>query len=196
MAPRLRTMAEAKTVSRLIETARLKLRPCVHEDVDDLQRIFVLPEVRLYLFDGQRVDREWVVAAVEDSLKLFRRHGVGLYIVSLKCEEVGIGFGGFREFFDPPQLQLLFGLEPASWGKGYAAELASELVRLSLTELGLEEVIAAADRPNEASFRVMERAGLLRWKETDEGPFGTIYYRLRRAEQQAPEPPEMIAITS
>ena len=50
-----------------------------------------------------------------------------------------VGFVGFRPFFDPPELQLLYGLLPAYWGRGLATEPAGAPMRYVLEEPDREE---------------------------------------------------------
>jgi RimJ/RimL family protein N-acetyltransferase len=71
-------------------------------------------------------------------------------------------------------------LKPAEWGKGFATEIASRLVRFSFEVAGLDEVYATVDKDNDASIHVLEKCGLkLFRKEFDEQ--GVFYvYRLKR----------------
>jgi RimJ/RimL family protein N-acetyltransferase len=71
-------------------------------------------------------------------------------------------------------------LKPAEWGKGFATEIASRLVRFSFEVAGLDEVYATVDKQNAASIHVLEKCGLkLFRKEFDEQ--GSFYiYRLKR----------------
>ena len=70
-------------------------------------------------------------------------------------------------------------LKPAEWGKGFATEIASRLVRYGVEVAGLDEVYATVDKDNDASIHVLEKCGLkLFRKEFDER--GVFYvYRLR-----------------
>ncbi|MFC4786105.1 GNAT family N-acetyltransferase [Nocardioides sp. MAHUQ-72] len=48
------------------------------------------------------------------------------------------------------------------WGRGYATEVARLLVELGFGQLDLERLAATCDPANEASVRVLEKAGLRR----------------------------------
>ncbi|MCG8606895.1 GNAT family N-acetyltransferase [bacterium] len=71
-----------------------------------------------------------------------------------------IGFTGYRHFYDPPELQLLYGLLPEHFGKGYATHFARIMIRYGFETLGFGAIVACADNPNTASIRVMEKAGM------------------------------------
>jgi RimJ/RimL family protein N-acetyltransferase len=96
--------------------------------------------------------------------------------VRLRGDERLIGFSGYRSFFDPPELQLLYGLDPRSWGQGIATEAARAVLRHGIDCLGLEEVRAATDRPNHASIAVLARLGMRLEREAVEDGRDTLFY--------------------
>ena len=162
-----------------LRTERLELRPFAANEADELLALFNDPDVGRWLLDGERVPRPWVDEEIGASERRFRENGCGLWAVRVLGAPDIIGFAGFRPFFEPPELQLLYGLLPAWWGRGVAREAASRVIEHCFGELGLTEVVAATDRPNAASVRVLEALGFQRWKETDDGPAGTLFFRLR-----------------
>ena len=58
--------------------------------------------------------------------------------------------------------ELGWSLHPDHAGRGYATEAVRELVRLCFEDLGLRRVTANCFADNEASWRLMERAGMRR----------------------------------
>jgi RimJ/RimL family protein N-acetyltransferase len=57
-------------------------------------------------------------------------------------------------------LELGYRLRRAAWGRGFATEAATLLVRLALTDPEVTGVVAAALVTNRASWRVMEKIGM------------------------------------
>ncbi|NNF28071.1 MAG: GNAT family N-acetyltransferase [Gemmatimonadetes bacterium] len=175
-----------------IRTKRLTLLPFAPGDEKSLLALFTREEVRRYLLDGVVVGRNWVSQEIEDSRSRFATGSAGLWSIreahgSDHLDQPDgspiIGFAGFRPFFDPPQLQLLYGLEPAYWGRGLAREAARAAVRFGFDVCGFPRVIAATDAPNRASVRVVEALGLTLLGATAEGAWGeTLTYGLDRAE--------------
>jgi len=137
----------------VLETARLRLRPFTADDVGRLHRHWIAPDVRRWLWDGREVARDEVVAIVDESRAAFAAGGAGFWVI--EHDGAFVGFVGFRAMPDSDDLELYYGLEPASWGQGVATE---------------------------ASRAVMERLGA-RYVRTDPtGAFGTtIVYVARRA---------------
>jgi ribosomal-protein-alanine N-acetyltransferase len=164
----------------LIETARLRLRPLTRGDVDDLHRLWVEPGVRRHLWDGEVVARERVVSAVEESAASFESRGHGLWAVTPAAGEALIGFCGFWFFREPPQLELLYGVAPAQWNRGFATEAARAVLKYGFEELAFERIEASTDAANAASARVLEKAGMsFRKRELTDG-LDTLYYAVTR----------------
>ncbi len=165
----------------VLETSRLTLRPVRPVDADELLAIFTDPDVRRFLLDDEVVGGEWVEDEVRRSDALFRELGCGLWTIRLRGAAPIVGFVGFRHFFDPPELQLLYGLTPSHWRRGLATEAATAVVRYAFRELGFERVDAATDLPNVASIGVMERLGMEADRErTSAGSPGTVWYSVER----------------
>ena len=163
-----------------IETARLRLRPWRAEDVDDLHRLWTHPEVRRYLWDDLIITPEQAAEVISSSLACFEEHGFGQWVISPKAEAAVIGFCGFRFFGDPPEVEILYGVDPTHWGQGLATEAARAVLRYGFEEPGLDRIYAGADPPNTASFRVMEKAGLRFDKRTRVHHLEAIYYVISR----------------
>ena len=166
--------------SRILETARLRLRPLTVADGGDLHRLFTLPGVRKYLWDDEIIPLERAAVLVEASVASFEAHGHGLWAISLPNDDALIGFCGFWRFHEPPQLELLYGIAPGHWGRGLATEAAVAMIRYGFDVLGFARIEASTDAANTASVRVMERAGLRFWKREMTNGLDTIYYCIDR----------------
>ena len=163
-----------------LETDRLILLPVKGEECEPLHTIFIVPEVRRYLLDDEVVPEEWVEQEIERSEALFAELRCGLWTIREKAAMEIAGFVGFRYFFDPPELQLVYGLHPSYWGAGLATEAAQAVIRYVFVQLGFDQVVAATDIPNEASIRVMRALGMVFDRQTDDGESGTVFYTLDR----------------
>ena len=90
----------------------------------------------------------------------FERHGFGFWGVRERERQGLVGFGGFR-FVEPGRdVEILYGIDPPLWGRGYATEAARALLDWAFRETGLTRIFAGADAPNRASFRVLEKLGM------------------------------------
>jgi ribosomal-protein-alanine N-acetyltransferase len=95
-----------------------------------------------------------------------------------------IGFCAFRPFFEPPELQLLYGLLAAYWSKGLSSEAARTIIAFVFEELGFDRIIASADAPNAASLRVIEKAGMVFDRRETINGHDTVFYVISRAKLQ------------
>ncbi len=142
----------------------------------------ILPEVRRYLLDDAVMPLAWAETVLNDNAESFAAHGWGLWGVRrVKTNEL-VGTVGFREFFEPPELQLLYALHPHQWGQGFATEAAEAVIRYGIDRLGMARVLACADAPNTASLAVMRRIGLRFLKRVARGGKESIYYGVEAAD--------------
>lgn len=165
-------------------------------DAASLRRVFCDADVRRYLLDGQEVSAEWVEAEILASERRFGAGSVGLWAVRRRDDPLLIGFVGFREFFDPPELQLLYGLLPTCWGQGFATEAAATACGFAFETLGCAEIRAATDIPNAASSAVLRRLGFSLARTTDDGEHGTAFYVLTRHRHEGRTPRNPVSCPS
>jgi len=166
--------------ANVLRTERTLLEPFRLADAEQLLAMFRDPQVRGYLLDDVVVSPAWVLAEIEQSRQRFARGSGGLWSVRLGDGGDVVGFVGFREFFDPPELQLLYGLLPRCWGGGLATEVTTRVCDFAFRQLGFDEITAATDLPNRASWRVLQRLGMQLVRTTDDGVAGTALFAVER----------------
>ena len=116
--------------------------------------------MRRFLWDGDVIPREKAEEVVRAGIDSFERHGFGFWGVREKGREDLVGFAGFR-FVEPGgDVEILYGIAPGLWGRGYATEAARALLAWAFRETALTQVLVGADAPNRASLRVMEKLGM------------------------------------
>ena len=161
---------------------RLTIKPVAPADASGLRALFHDPAVRRYLLDDVLVSAEWVRQEIATSEARFASGSAGLWTIRIADRTPIVGFVGFREFFDPPQLQLLYGLLPQFWKQGFATEAAVYACDYAFRHLGFAEVSAATDVPNQASVNVLTRIGMRQIRTTADGPAGTAFFSVTREE--------------
>ncbi len=159
-----------------LRTSRLEFRAFAAVDIEELLALFRNADVRRWLLDDQLVTEEWVADEIAASEARFRSMSCGLWALSERTRDRIIGFVGFRPFFDPPELQLLYGLLPSHWGRGFATEAAATAIDYAFDVLGFDDVRAATDVPNTASIAVLERLGMSQRKRSADGSHGTVFF--------------------
>jgi RimJ/RimL family protein N-acetyltransferase len=176
-------------MQHIITSARLVLRPVHLAEAAELHALLVQEEVRRYLTDGVAMSRAWVEGIIRDSAASFAERGLGLWSAREHGAHLIIGMTGFRTFYDPPVLELLYALRPSHWHGAFATEMARAAIDYAFQHAGLREVRASTDAPNQASLRVIERLGLQPHGRTAQADAGQVcwdqlHFIISRAEWQ------------
>lgn len=163
-------------------TERLCLAPCTEADVERLHALLTHPDVRRYLMDDRMVERKWVFDVVESSRSSFADASYGLWCLESKSGGAFAGLAGLRVTAGASEPQLLYALEPGSWGRGLATEASTAVIDYAFDQLDFRELLASTDPPNRASIRVMERLGLRFLEAARTGGLPIVFYRIDRDE--------------
>lgn len=170
-----------------LQTPRLTLRPISRSDLRPLHGIFNRPEVGRYLWDGEPVHLSTTAEYLERSARDFARNGLGIFGVRRKGHPALVGFCGFRRS-GSGETEILYGLLPRWWNRGFASEAASACLTLAFREAGVPRVVAGVDAPNAASIKVLLKLGMKPAPERAPGSTGVLYYALSREEfERQPE---------
>ena len=136
--------------------------------------------MRRFLWDDRVIARGETAGVIEASVASFASHGFGQWL-AFPREGGGLaGFSGLRLVDGTPDVELLYALAPAGWGRGLASEAARAVLRHGFTALGIPRILARADAPNAASIRVMHRLGMRFERRGLEHGLDTVCYSLAR----------------
>jgi RimJ/RimL family protein N-acetyltransferase len=145
---------------KIIVTARLTLRPFSLEDLDAVHALWTHPDVRRYLWDDVVIPRERAGEMLRAILTGVERNGRGMWLIYEDSAESPCGFCGFLPRKEPERGEMIYGLVPSAWGRGYATESGRAVIDYGFKTLTLPKITATADVPNVASQRVLERLGM------------------------------------
>lgn len=165
--------------ARVIETERLLLRPFAEDDVDALHQLWTDPAVRRYLWDDVVIPRSTAEEIVAGSARDFAEHGFGFW--ALYARDGGedlMGFCGYRTFEDTDTPELLYGILPRFWGRGYVTEAGHAVIRYGFESCGFERIVGATDTPNQSSVQVMQRLGMVFDARREFHGLDTVFYSL------------------
>jgi [ribosomal protein S5]-alanine N-acetyltransferase len=164
----------------LLHSKRLVLAPLTIADGPVLHAMWTSPGGRRFLWDDEIIPMAQTAELVQTSQQYFAQHGVGLWLARERVTRFPVGYAGFWYFRTPPELELLYGIDEAYWGRGYATEAARALMQYGFEQLGLEQIVASTDAPNKASVRVMEKSGMCFDRRVVISGRETIFYRIDR----------------
>ncbi|OYO14145.1 GNAT family N-acetyltransferase [Enemella evansiae] len=145
-------------------TERLTVRPLTEADLD-----------AMFAYRSQPAVYEWIGRAYTDPAA-FRERMLTLLadpaLLNLAIELDGALVGDtFLKLTDGwaqddlaparrSQAEFGYAIDPRYAGRGFATEVSRELIRIAFTELGLRRLTAGCFADNQASRRVLEKAGL------------------------------------
>jgi RimJ/RimL family protein N-acetyltransferase len=176
-----------------LETARLRLRCWVDDDLEPFALLNADPRVREFFPNTLNRDQS-------DKEAVWIRNGLsnadfGLWAVEVPRTASFIGFTGltvalFKAHFTPcVEIGWRFAFD--YWRRGYASEAASAVLLYAFESLGLEEVVSFTVPANRRSIAVMERIGMTR-SPTDDFPHPAlpdghplrrhVLYRVKRSD--------------
>jgi ribosomal-protein-alanine N-acetyltransferase len=164
-----------------IETDRLFLRPFTNADLENYtQHIFADAEVMRYLPKRDLTPH----ARAERTLAVFAEHwahyGFGVWAVTDKVTGNFMGHCGLGQVPEAGEVEVLYSLGKAYWGRGIATEAARASVRFGFATTKLARLIALAVPENIGSRRVMEHLGFEYEKDAHYFGLDLEYYTLQR----------------
>jgi RimJ/RimL family protein N-acetyltransferase len=153
-----------------IETERLILRRFTPDDAEAYFTLVGDPEVNRYT--GQTLAQ-----TVEQARQILLDYPIRDYEVvgygRMACIEKSsgklIGFSGMKYLPDLQETDIGYRFVRDAWGKGYATESATVLMRQCIEEFNLRRVIGLSFRANTASTHVLQKLGLAFEREIELG---------------------------
>jgi RimJ/RimL family protein N-acetyltransferase len=145
-----------------LTTPRLHIRLLQQADADALFRIYGDPEAMRYVGStGKARTREQTGKSVAGFIADREKRGFGLWATDLRESGEMIGMCGLIPVEGTgPDVEVVYVLERAAWGRGYATEMARACLAAGFASFGLERIIALAYPENGPSIRVMQKAGM------------------------------------
>jgi RimJ/RimL family protein N-acetyltransferase len=116
------------------------------------------------------------------NLNHWERHGYGLWVLR---DEAGrfLGRAGIRHLIieGEPEIELAYSFLTDYWGRGLATEIASALLGMARTHLGLSSLVGCTIVANLASLRVLQKIGFSFERALDYQGESCVLYRVHCA---------------
>lgn len=159
----LRRELRPREVSLPMTTDRLVLRALTHADDRALHAIYGDPDTMRFIGAHGRPapDLDATRRTLAQLLRHAELHGFSLWAVDERDGEALVGVAGLLWVEGHgPEVEAAYLVRRDRWGRGYGAEALRAVLDAGHRQLGLERVVALAYPENEASRRVMEKAGM------------------------------------
>lgn len=149
-----------KIDEKTITTDRLYMRKVSLEDIDVIYNIVKQDTVGKWLAASRGMTKEEAKIYVEKFVDHWNLYGFGVWAVLNKSTGGIIGHCGLR-YVDQKEdeVEIMYLLDPASWGSGYATEAARASIQYAANSMGIKKLIARIKITNDKSKKVLETLG-------------------------------------
>jgi [ribosomal protein S5]-alanine N-acetyltransferase len=145
----------------ILATERLKLRLITVDDAEFVLQLMNEPSFHKNIGDrGLRTVAQAADYLEKNTFTMYREHGFGLWMVELKTTGERIGICGLLKRPTLDNVDIGFAYMPAHWGKGFALEAASGVLKYGHDNLGLKRIVGIVSPHNAASIRILEKLGM------------------------------------
>lgn len=144
---------------------RLTIKDLSRDDLDLIHHLHSFPEVDEFNTLGIPNDISQTNAALQPYLEAQQAKPRKLYgwKIEITTTHEFVGMAGMTLSLDKFKSgEIFYKLLPKHWGKGYATEVASLLVKIGFENFQLHRVEAGVATENHRSIRVLEKAGMKR----------------------------------
>lgn len=151
----------------MFETARLKFREFVNDDLPLLIEQRSDPDVYRYLGGIERQNPKELAKRIEFYKTCYETHGFGMCAMLSKETGEMIGSAGIQPLEDTGEIEVGYSLIKTEWGKGLGTEAARGWLDHGFNTAGLNRIVAVAHQENTASQNIMKKVGM-RYEKTEE----------------------------
>lgn len=154
--------AAAAAPPRVLGSARLRLRPFVAADAEQFRHQAGVEEVVKQTLNfraplDHAAALEWIAGGARD---LAAGTGYTFAIERRACPGLVGAIGLMLQSAADTQAELGYWIARSYWGNGFATEAARRVIAFGFSDLGLDLIWACLFAENQASRRVLEKAGL------------------------------------
>ena len=153
------------------------MRSLQPSDLDALSAIWADSEVTRFLPSlGVPISRDNTEKSLKSFIEHWQQRGYGMWAIIENSSSQTIGYCGLRYLDELDEVEVLYGLDRAYWGRGIATKAAKAAIDYGFNVAKLDKIIGMALPDNLASKRVMEKASLKYEKQIHIFNLDVLYY--------------------
>lgn len=143
-----------------LATRRLTLRPFRPDDVPAVERMLATPHIDKYTLNFPHPSppgfaQDWI-----SRHPIWAERGIHLQWAVALHDNTPVGAIGIALIDEPPHGDIGYWIGPEYWNNGYATEATKAVIAYGLDALGLPRIQASCFVGNDASARVLLKAGM------------------------------------
>jgi len=144
----------------ILETERLILRKITVDDAAFMLDLLNQPSFIQFIGDrGVRTLDDARQIILVRYIDAYERLGFGVYLTLLRESQLPIGICGLIKRDGLDDVDVGYAFLPQYWSQGYASEAVSAVLAYARNTLGIGRILGITTLDNEASIRVLEKAG-------------------------------------
>lgn len=170
----------------VFSTERLIVRQWRDSDLATLFAVYGDADAMRWVGDGKPITLEQCVKWLEITRWNYENRGYGMFAVEQKSFPGVIGFCGIVHPDGQAEPEIKYAYLRSLWGRGFATEAAAGLIEYGAAVHGLDYIIATTAPDNEASHKVLLKAGMTKGQlinEEDESATQLFYWPSRSHSQ-------------
>ena len=144
----------------LFETERLVVRRLARADLDALLAVYGDAGAMRWVGDGSPLSRDDALRWLDVTAHNVATRGYGMCALVERDHGDVVGFAGLVHPGGQAEAEIKYALARAHWGRGLATEAARGMLAWGARRFGLQHVIATTAPANQASHRVLRKAGM------------------------------------
>ena len=163
----------------MIEIDGLIMRSLQGSDLDALTVIWSDSEVTRFLPSrGAAIARDKVEKALESFVEHWQKREYGIWAIIEPDSSKMIGYCGLRYLDEIEEVELVYGLARAYWGRKITTKAARAAISFGFEVANIEKIVAMVLPDNFASKRVIEKLGFSYEKQIEIFNLNAMYYSL------------------
>jgi RimJ/RimL family protein N-acetyltransferase len=140
-------------------TLRLALHDITSYHANELYELDSAPRVMRYIGSGRSSTREQIDAAMQRLPRAYALYpGLGTWRATRRDNGDFIGWFALKYVPGTAEVEVGYRLRHGAWGRGFATEVARELVRYGFDDLGLKRIIGVTHPDNSPQRAAEDRA--------------------------------------
>jgi ribosomal-protein-alanine N-acetyltransferase len=166
-----------------LHTARLRLRPFTEADGPAHLALYQDPEVTRPLGGGPFAGDQIALRsgrAVEKFVRHWAEKGYGVFAVEDLTTGRFLGQCGLNTIDELGEVEVLYALEQAAWGRGLATEAARAALDYGFGEARLRRIVAVTRPEHARSRHVLEKLGMRYERDVQVFGIHAVLYALAR----------------
>jgi RimJ/RimL family protein N-acetyltransferase len=121
--------------------------------------------------------------ALKERLKFYiscYEKNIGMQAIIWKETNEMVGWSGLQPLENTEEIEVGYGMIKEFWGKGIGFETALFWLKYGFEKLGLDRIVAVADKENVGSWKIMEKLGMKYEKTEEHYGMDCVFYAISK----------------